>query len=113
MKFEAYLATQFVNIINLLKGKPDPEDASKTLFDTTLLLWARDMGDADQHNQQSMRFVLAGGNGGYLKTASGGRYIKSTERHERDPAQRLRGDGHHQLRRLRRSGPDRRREDAA
>ena len=83
VKFEAYLATQFVNIINLLKGKPDPEDASKTLFDTTLMLWARDMGDADQHNQQSMRFVLAGGTGGYLKTASGGRYIKSTERHVR------------------------------
>ena len=83
MKFEAYLATQFVNIINLLKGFADPEDASKTLFDTTLMVWARDMGDADQHNQQSMRFVLASGNGGYLKTAAGGRYIKSTERHER------------------------------
>jgi hypothetical protein len=84
VKFEAYLATQFVNIINLLKGFQDPEDSSKTLFDTTLMLWARDMGDADQHNQQSMRFVLANGsNGGYLKVASGGRYIKSTERHER------------------------------
>jgi len=47
-------------------------------------VWARDMGDADQHNQQSMRFVLASGsNGGYLKTAAGGRYVKSTERHER------------------------------
>ena len=83
VKFEAYLATQFVNIISLLKGFSDPEDSSKTLFDTTLLVWARDMGDADQHNQQSMRFVLASGNGGYLKVAAGGRYIKSTERHER------------------------------
>ena len=83
VKFEAYLATQFVNIINLLKAKADPEDASKTLFDTTLLVWARDMGDADQHNQQSMRFVLASGTGGYLKTAANGRYLKSTERHER------------------------------
>jgi len=83
VKFEAYLATQFVNIINLLKSKADPEDSSKTLFDTTLLVWARDMGDSDQHNQQSMRFVLASGTGGYLKTAAGGRYIKSTERHER------------------------------
>ena len=83
VKFEAYLATQFVNIINLLKGLANPEDASKTLFDTTLLLWARDMGDADQHNQQSMRYVLASGTGGYLKTAAGGRYLRSTERHER------------------------------
>jgi hypothetical protein len=83
VKFEAYLASQFVNIINLLKARPDPEDASKTLFDTTLLVWARDMGDADQHNQQSMRFVLASGNQGYLKLSANGRYIKSTERHER------------------------------
>ena len=31
-----------------------------------------------------MRFVLASGNnGGYLKTAASGRYIKSSERHER------------------------------
>jgi hypothetical protein len=83
VKFEAYLSTQFVNIINLLKGFADPEDASKTLFDTTLLVWARDMGDADQHNQQSMRFVLASGNQGYLKLSANGRYIRSTERHER------------------------------
>ena len=41
------------------------------------------MGDAQNHNQQSMRFVLASGNSGYLKTAAGGRYVTSTERHER------------------------------
>ena len=35
------------------------------------------------HTQQSMRFVLASGNAGYLKVAANGRYIKSTERHER------------------------------
>jgi hypothetical protein len=75
VKFEAYLATQFVNIINALKAA--------NLFNDTLVVWARDMGDAQNHNQQSMRFVLASGDGGYLKTAAGGRYIKSTERHER------------------------------
>ena len=83
VKFEAYLASQFVAIINLLKTFQDPDDASKTLFDTTLLVWARDMGDAVEHNQKSMRFVLASGAGGYLKTAANGRYLKSTERHER------------------------------
>jgi hypothetical protein len=84
VKFEAYLATQFANIINALKAVPDPLGSSgQTLFDNTLMLWARDMGDAQNHNQQSMRFVLASGNGGYLKTASGGRYVKSSERHER------------------------------
>jgi hypothetical protein len=85
VKFEAYLCTQFVNIITALKSFQDPLDSTgtKTLFDTTLMLWARDMGDAQNHNQQSMRFVLAGGNGSYLKTAANGRYITSTERHER------------------------------
>jgi len=84
VKFEAYLATQFVNLINALKAIPDPLDTSgKTLFDNTLMIWARDMGDAQNHNQQSMRFVLASGNGGYLQTAANGRYLTSTERHER------------------------------
>jgi hypothetical protein len=81
--FEAYLAGQFVALVNQLKSFSDPEDSSKTLFDTTLVAWCRDMGDAVNHDQKSMRFVLASGNGGYLKTAPGGRYINSTERHER------------------------------
>ncbi len=84
IKFEAYLATQFVNLIKALKAVPDPlGSGGQTLFDNTLVVWARDMGDAQNHNQQSMRFVLASGSGGYLKTASGGRYVSSTERHER------------------------------
>jgi hypothetical protein len=84
VQFEAYLATQFANIIKALKAVPDPlGSAGQTLFDNTLMAWTRDMGDAQNHNQQSMRFVLAGGNGGYLKTAPGGRYVSSTERHER------------------------------
>jgi hypothetical protein len=83
VKFEAYLAGQFVALINLLKGFPDPQDPTKTLFDTTLVVWCRDMGDAVNHDQKSMRFVLASGNGGYLKTSAAGRYLMSTERHER------------------------------
>ncbi len=85
VKFEAYLATQFANLITALKAIKDPLDATgqSTLFDNTLMIWARDMGDAQNHNQQSMRFVLASGSAGYLKLASGGRYVNSTERHER------------------------------
>jgi hypothetical protein len=83
VKFEGYLATQFANMVTALATTADPLDNTKMLLDNTLVLWARDMGDAQNHNQQSMRFVLASGNGGYLKTASGGRYVKSTERHER------------------------------
>ena len=83
IKFEAYLAEQFVSLVNQLKSFSDPEDSSKTLFDTTLVAWCRDMGDAVNHDMKSMRFVLASGAGGYLKTSPQGRYIKSTERHER------------------------------
>lgn len=83
IEFEKYLAEQFVGIVDKLKKFKDPEDSTKTLFDTTLLAWCRDMGDAQNHDQKSMRFVLASGAGGYLKTAPGGRYLRSTERHER------------------------------
>jgi hypothetical protein len=81
--FEAYLAGEFVSLVNQLKAFKDPEDGSKTLFDTTLVAWCRDMGDAVNHDQKSMRFVLASGAGGYLKTSAQGRYLKSGERHER------------------------------
>lgn len=84
IELERYLAEQFVALVQALKARPDPEDASKTLFDTTIVAWCRDMGNAVDHDQKSMRFVLANGNkDGYLRTAPGGRYIKSTERHER------------------------------
>jgi hypothetical protein len=83
IEFEKYLAEQFVDIITKLKAVPDPTEAGKTLFDTTLLVWCRDMGDAQNHDQKSMRFVLANAPGNYLKTAAGGRYLSSSERHER------------------------------
>ncbi|MET0791059.1 MAG: DUF1552 domain-containing protein [Polyangiaceae bacterium] len=85
--FEAWLATQFANVVTQLKSKPDPDGGGGTLYDSTLLLWARDMGDAVNHNMKDMRFVLAGGAGGYLKQAAGGRYVNAgggaTNRHER------------------------------
>jgi Protein of unknown function (DUF1552) len=84
VKFEAYLATQFGNLLTALQV-PDPLDATgnTTILDNTLMIWARDMADAQNHNQQSMRFVLGSGANGYLKLATGGRYVNSTERHER------------------------------
>lgn len=85
--FEAWLATQFANLVNSLKTKPDPDGGSGTLYDSTLVLWARDMGDAVNHDMKDMRFVLAGGAGGYLKQAAGGRYVNAgggtSNRHER------------------------------
>jgi hypothetical protein len=81
--FEVWLAQEFAKLLGALKSKPDPNDATLSLLDTTLVVWARDMGDAVDHNMKSMRFVLAGGAGGYLKKVAGGRYLKSSERHER------------------------------
>ena len=85
--FEQWLSQRFVDVINALKTRQDP-GGSGTLYDTTLVAWCRDMGDAVSHNQKSMRFVLGGGAGGYLKTNPAGRYILRTgggaaDRHER------------------------------
>jgi hypothetical protein len=82
IKLEKWLAQRFVDLINKLKAIPEA-DGSGTLLDNTLIAWCRDMGDSPNHNQNEMKFVLASGEGGYLKTSPGGRYIKSGERHER------------------------------
>lgn len=80
--FEKWLAQRFVEVVNRLAATPDPEGGG-TLLDTTLVVWARDMGDGVNHNQQSMRFVFAGSK--YLKTDPRGRYIDYAggARHER------------------------------
>jgi hypothetical protein len=80
--FEKWLAQRFVDVVNRLAATPDPEGGG-SLLDTTLVVWARDMGDGVNHNQQSMRFVFAGSK--YLKTDPRGRYIDfaGRARHER------------------------------
>lgn len=71
---ERWLSTQFVAAANKLESLPAP-DGNGTLFDQTLMVWARDMGDAVEHRGDDMRFVFAGGAGGYLRTSPNGRYI--------------------------------------
>jgi hypothetical protein len=75
VKIENWLAGQFAGVIKKLKAIPEP-DGSGTLFDNTLLVWTRDFGDANSHNSRNMKFVLAQGNGGYLKTNPNGRYLR-------------------------------------
>lgn len=65
---ERWLATQFVAAADKLKSLPAP-DGNGTLFDQALMVWARDMGDAVEHRGDDMRFVFAGGAGGYLRTS--------------------------------------------
>lgn len=72
VNLERWLAGQFVAAANKLKETPAP-DGNGSLFDQTLMVWARDMGDAVNHGGSDMRFVLSGGAGGYLRT--GGSYI--------------------------------------
>jgi hypothetical protein len=73
-------------VVNKLKSIPEA-DGMGTLFDNTIVAWCRDMGDAVNHNQKSMRFVIAGGAGGYLRRNPNGRYLKlaggPADRHER------------------------------
>ncbi len=79
---EKWLSQRFVDVVKRLEMTPDP-DGGGSMLDSTLVVWARDMGDGAAHNQQSMRFVLAGSK--YLKKDPKGRYIdfKGGARHER------------------------------
>jgi hypothetical protein len=79
-QFEKWLSQRFVDLVKRLEATPDP-DGGGTLLDTTLVVWARDMGDGAAHNQQSMRFVFAGSK--YLKTDPNGRYIDFSGRNVR------------------------------
>jgi hypothetical protein len=74
INLERWLAQQFVAAANKLKSLPSPTGEG-TLFDQTLMVWARDMGDAVGHNGNDMRFVFSGGAGGFLTTSPNGRYI--------------------------------------
>ena len=81
-QFEKWLSQRFVDLVNKLEATPDPEGGG-SLLDSTLVVWARDMGDGSAHNQESMRFVFAGSK--YLKKDPNGRYINfaGRARHER------------------------------
>lgn len=74
VELERWLCAQFVAAADKLKKLPAPDGAG-TLYDQTLMVWVRDMGDGVIHDGSDMRFVFAGGAGGYLKTSANGRYL--------------------------------------
>ena len=82
------MSEQFASMVTTLGQTPEA-DGSGMLLDNTIVAWCRDMGDAVNHNQNSMRFVLASGAGGYLKLDPNGRYLDMRKmsapasRHER------------------------------
>lgn len=80
---ERWVGEQFVATAQKLQSLPSP-DGDGSLYDHTLMIWTRGMGDAVGHSGTDMRFVLAGGAGGYLDTTPNGRYIQgSGEAHQR------------------------------
>ncbi len=78
---ERWFAEQFLYVLDKLAAIPEP-DGSGTLLDTTLVVWAKELGDGRLHDAKSVPFVLAGRAGGALRT---GRYL----RYPGEPHQRL------------------------
>jgi hypothetical protein len=85
---ERWLAERFVDVVKKLKSIPEG-DGQGTLFDNTLLVWCRDMADAPAHNRRSMKYVVTGGAGGYLKTNPAGRYLSGAGDGNGDLMERL------------------------
>ncbi|MEM9194499.1 MAG: DUF1552 domain-containing protein [Myxococcota bacterium] len=71
---ERWLCEQLVAAADQLKATPSPTGGG-SLWDETLIIWTRDMGDGISHAGDDMKFVLTGGAGGYLRTSPNGRYI--------------------------------------
>ncbi len=67
---ERWFASQFGYLVDKLAATPDP--AGGTLLDSTLVVWAKEMGDSRAHVCTDVPFVLAGGGaftpGRYLRT---------------------------------------------
>jgi hypothetical protein len=72
VKAERWNAEQFAYLLGKLKNTPDPEGGG-SLLDTSIVLWAKEMGDSRMHTCESVPWVLAGKGNGTLET---GRYLK-------------------------------------
>ena len=69
---ERWCAEQFAYLIDGLKAIPNP-DGDGTMFDDTLILWAKELGDSRLHVCESVPFVFAGSAGGFMRP---GRYLQ-------------------------------------
>lgn len=79
-QLEQWLCGEYAKAVQQLKSLPAP-DGDGTLFDQTMFIWARDMGDAINHGDSNMVYVFSGGAGGYLKHNANGRYIRASGGH--------------------------------
>lgn len=68
---ERWFAGEFAYLLEQLKSRPDPEGGG-TMLDTTVVVWAKELGDGRAHTCQDVPFILAGNAGGRWNT---GRYL--------------------------------------
>jgi hypothetical protein len=68
---ERWFAEQFATIVQQLKETADPNTGAP-LLDTTLVLWAKELGDGRLHTCVNVPWILAGSGGGFFST---GRYL--------------------------------------
>lgn len=68
---ERWFAEQFAAIVQQLKETADPITGAP-LLDTTLVLWAKELGDGRLHTCVNVPWILAGSGGGFFTT---GRYL--------------------------------------
>ena len=69
---ERWCAEQFAYLIDGLKAIPQPA-GDGSLFDDTLILWVKELGDSRLHVCESVPFIFAGPAGGFLRP---GRYLR-------------------------------------
>jgi len=71
VKAERWFAAQFSYLVNQLKAIPDPKGGG-SLLDTSLVVWAKELGDSRAHVCTGVPFVIAGKSGGRFNT---GRFV--------------------------------------
>lgn len=64
MNCERWFAAQFGTLLDRLQATEDPVYGG-TLFDHTLVLWAKELGDSRLHVCDNVPWVLSGGGGGF------------------------------------------------
>lgn len=69
---ERWFSEQFVYLVDKLDRTADPVNGG-SLLDSTLVVWAKEMGDSRLHVCEDVPFVLAGSAGGRFET---GRYLR-------------------------------------
>lgn len=67
---ERWFAERFVDIVQSLDALPDPE-GDGSMLDSTLVVWAQELGDGRQHVCTDVPFVVAGASG----CIPGGRFL--------------------------------------